>query len=84
MRHSGNKICRDKQTDAQTNVMNGNPENIMPMPTLSGREGIKICIELKVVHKQNKRLVCLGSRQYIKEENVTLAEVRFYVPPDTK
>jgi len=52
MRYHGNHICPDKWTD-------GEPENIMPLSTLSGGEGIKInprlpITRLSAVKKEGK------------------------------
>jgi len=55
MRHRGNKICPDKWT----NAADGQPENIMPLQTLSG--GIKTWREVKrLLDLTTKQTRCYG------------------------
>ena len=49
MRYRGNKIGPDERTNGRTegrtngrtNAMDGQPESVIPSPTLSGDEGVK-------------------------------------------
>jgi len=47
MRLCSNEICPDEQTNERTNAMDGQPENIILSPTLSGGA---ICAKLETTY----------------------------------